>query len=198
MGATGERGERSDDQVLRASVAEPDHFMEIFDRHGSAVHAYLARRAGSARADDLLSEVWLQAFRSRDRFEPGCLDARPWLYGISRNVLRAHWRNLAKSRVVEPLTVVDEWDGIDARLDAEGTLAEVRAALDSLDPDDREVLLLVAWESLGPTQVATVLGVAPGTVRWRLHRARSVLRRRLSSAAVAANMQNVTREASGE
>jgi RNA polymerase sigma factor (sigma-70 family) len=49
-------------------------------------------------------------------------------------------------------------------------------AVRSLPPVEREVLLLVAWEHLTPAEVAVVLGVAPGTVRSRLHRARTTLR----------------------
>ena len=70
-----------------------DEFVELFWQHGAAVHAYLSRRAGRQDADDLLGEVWLQAFRSRERYDRRWPSALPWLYGIARNVLRAHWRD---------------------------------------------------------------------------------------------------------
>jgi len=49
-------------------------------------------------------------------------------------------------------------------------------AVRALPPEEREVLLLVAWEQLTPTQAALVLGIPPGTARSRLHRARAALR----------------------
>jgi RNA polymerase sigma factor (sigma-70 family) len=57
----------------------------------------------------------------------------------------------------------------------------VVAALDELSPEDRELLTLIAWEGLTPSQAAAALGLAPGTARVRLHRARTRLRAQLSS-----------------
>ncbi|MEE3920573.1 sigma factor [Micromonospora sp. BRA006-A] len=51
------------------------------------IHRYLARRLGSAAADDLVAETFLAAFRRRDRFDTGRPNARPWLYGIATNLV---------------------------------------------------------------------------------------------------------------
>ena len=69
-----------------------DEFIRLFWRHGPAVHSYLSRRAGHQQADDLLEEVWVRAFRSRDRYDDR-LPAPAWLYGIARNVLLGHFRS---------------------------------------------------------------------------------------------------------
>ena len=84
----------TDGTLIERSVrGRPDAFVEVVRRHELAVHGFLARRAGRQVADDLLGEVWTRAFAGRDGFDPGRhQDARPWLYGIARNVLRAHWR----------------------------------------------------------------------------------------------------------
>ncbi|WP_448641755.1 RNA polymerase sigma factor [Geodermatophilus sp. URMC 63] len=52
----------------------------------------------------------------------------------------------------------------------------VRGALGRLSAEDRELVTLVAWEGLTPAQAAVALGIAPGTARVRLHRARTRLR----------------------
>jgi DNA-directed RNA polymerase specialized sigma24 family protein len=70
----------------------PDAFAEVARRHEVVVHSYLARRAGRQVADDLLAEVWLRAFAARGGYDTRYSDARPWLYGIARNVLREQWR----------------------------------------------------------------------------------------------------------
>jgi hypothetical protein len=57
---------------------------------------------------------------------------------------------------------------------------QVRAALATLPADDREVLALTVWEELRPTEIAAVIGIAPGAVRVRLHRARSRLQAALA------------------
>jgi RNA polymerase sigma factor (sigma-70 family) len=162
----------------------PDAFVEVVRRHEVAIHGYLARRAGRQAADDLLAEVWLRAFAGRGGYDSGHGDARPWLYGIARNVLREH-RRTGCSGAGDELAAVDEklvdpWDGVDDRLDSADRAKAVVSALRALPAADREVLLLVAWEELAPAEAARVLGVPPGTARSRLHRARAALRRVLS------------------
>jgi len=171
--------ERSDSEVLADSRQNPEAFADIVRRHSSAVHGYLARRAGRQTADELLGEVWLRAFRSRRTYDTQFLDARPWLYGIARNTLRAHWRLDRLDGAGEAELVEDAWPDADTRLDAREQGPALRDALIALDADDREVLLLVAWERLTPAEVAISLGMPSGTVRWRLHRARKQLQKSL-------------------
>jgi DNA-directed RNA polymerase specialized sigma24 family protein len=84
----------TDAVLMQWSVSgRPDAFVEVVRRHEVAVHAFLARRAGRETADDLLAEVWLRAFANAATYDASYADARPWLYGIARNVLRAHWRS---------------------------------------------------------------------------------------------------------
>jgi RNA polymerase sigma factor (sigma-70 family) len=175
---------RSDGELLAESRRSPEAFADIVRRHSSAVHGYLARRAGRQIADELLGEVWLRAFRSRHTYNTQFLDARPWLYGIARNTLRAHWRLDRLDGTGEAELIEDPWPDADARLDAREQGPALRDALIALDADDREVLLLVAWERLTPAEVAVSLGMPSGTVRWRLHRARKQLQKRLDDSAL--------------
>ncbi len=182
--------------IERSARGRPDAFVEVVRRHEVAVHAFLARRAGRQAADDLLGEVWVRAFGGRAGFDPAHSDARPWLYGIARNVLRAHWRAgrpadragvaeaVDRGGVVQAVDrggvvqAVDPWDDVIDRLDsaAAARTREMVGAVRALPPEEREVLLLVAWEQLTPAQAALVLGIPPGTARSRLHRARAALR----------------------
>jgi RNA polymerase sigma-70 factor (ECF subfamily) len=176
----------SDASLVRASAnGRPAAFGDLLRRHDQAVHAYLARRAGREAADDLLGEVWVRAYAARSRYDQRCSDARPWLYGIARNVLREHWRSVSGCRAdgdaLAHLAVPeDPWPDVDARIDAAARLTDLRRALAALPSGDREVLLLVTWESLTPAEAATVLGIPPGTARSRLHRARAQMRSHLA------------------
>jgi RNA polymerase sigma-70 factor (ECF subfamily) len=156
-----------------------DEFVRLFWRHGPAVHAYLSRRVGHQQADDLLEEVWVRAFGSRDRYD----DRRPalaWLYGIARNVLLGHFRSQHSTAAADigqrDLGEPDPWDAVDDRLDAWRTVSGLGDALVALSGEEREVLLLVAWEQLTSAEVAVVLDIPKGTARSRLHRARVQLR----------------------
>jgi RNA polymerase sigma factor (sigma-70 family) len=170
--------------VGRAVAGDPAAFVELLRRHDQAVHAYLARRSGRCDADDLLSEVWLRAFEGRAGYDGRWPDARPWLYGIARNVLRSHWRRLGRPQLPADAASSDPWPEVDARIDAAAQLAALRRALAALAPDDRGVLLLlVTWEGMAPAEVAVALGIPQGTARSRLHRARASVRRQLEDAA---------------
>jgi RNA polymerase sigma factor (sigma-70 family) len=140
--------------VRKAAHGHPSAFSDLLRRHGQAIYGYLARRGGRDVADDLLSEVFLRAYAARDSYDSRCQDARPWLYGIARNVLREHWRRSGPERMAPLCGTDDPWPDVDARLDATTRLAAVRRALAGLAPSDREVLLLVIWEGLTPAEAA--------------------------------------------
>jgi RNA polymerase sigma factor (sigma-70 family) len=165
--------------VARSLAGDPEAFATLVRRHGQVVHGYLRRRSDRQTADDLVGDVWLRAFHSRRGYDQTWSSARPWLYGIAAHALRAHWRRRVPDGGAGTESGHDPWSDTDARLDAARRWPALRDALGHLCPEDREVLLLVAWERLSPTEVAVALGLPPGTVRWRLHRARHLVRSRL-------------------
>jgi RNA polymerase sigma factor (sigma-70 family) len=181
------RNVETDGMLIERSVrGRPEAFVEVVRRHEVAVHGYLARRAGRDAADDLLADVWLRAFGGRGGYDPAFSDALPWLYGIARNVLRAHWRAGAHAdhllaAQVPAEVATDPWNDVVARLDSEAWRQPLVSALKALQTVDREVLLLVAWEQLTPAEAALVLGIPQGTARSRLHRARTALRLTLAA-----------------
>ncbi|MGB9377040.1 MAG: RNA polymerase sigma factor [Mycobacteriales bacterium] len=176
----------TDAALVSRSRADPAHFNGLFNRHAVAVHRFLSRRGGTQLADDVLGEVFTQAFAARDRYDTDRESALPWLYGIAHNLLRTELRSKERER-----SVTARWaarvgtdaplEDLVARLDAERQ--PVLAAVATLSADEREVLLLVAWEDLTPSQAAAVLGIPAGTARSRLHRARALLRDALNSGA---------------
>ena len=163
----------SDTEILIRSRTDPEAFGVLYDRHAPAVHSYLARRAGRGIADDLMSEVFLAAVQARRRVRPHASgSALPWLYGIARNVVRAHVRKVRPSLSTTGDPAVD-WEAVDARVDASAVAGDLRRALAGLSDIECEVLLLVAWEQLTVTEAAAVLDITPTAARSRLHRARS-------------------------
>lgn len=168
-----------DDESLVRSVRTPEAFEPLVGRHSAALHAYLARRAPTA-SDDLLAEVWLQAFASRRSFRPGRGTARTWLFGIARHVLSAHWRASVPPPGHGEGDAADPWQAVDQRLDAASVAPALRRCLAALPAVERELLLLVCWEQLSPTEAAAVLGIPAGTARSRMHRARNRMRELLS------------------
>ncbi|MEO3973169.1 RNA polymerase sigma factor [Streptomyces sp. CAU 1734] len=167
------------DDLLSRAAADPAAFTPLVERLSPALHAYFARRAPGA-ADDLLAEAWLQAFTARRTFDAARGPARAWLFGVARNVLAGHLRRAGRTTPAARPAEVDPWQAVDQRLDAAALAPELRRALAVLPAEERELLLLVSWEELTPTEAAGVVGIPAGTARSRLHRARSRLRARLT------------------
>jgi RNA polymerase sigma-70 factor (ECF subfamily) len=84
---------------VEESLAEPERFGAIFDRHHRVVWSYLARLGGREMADDLAGEVFVRAFACRATFDPDRGAVRPWLYGIATNLWRGRVRSTARGAV---------------------------------------------------------------------------------------------------
>jgi RNA polymerase sigma-70 factor (ECF subfamily) len=143
-------------------------FEELYRAHADRVHAYARRRSDASTADDVVAEVFLVAWRRLSQVPE---DPFPWLVGVARRVLANRRRAEGRATALRD------------RLAGSGPLYEpaaaaaagderVARALAGLGERDRELLLLIAWEGLGQPEVAAVLGLRPGTVSVRLHRAR--------------------------
>jgi RNA polymerase sigma-70 factor (ECF subfamily) len=170
----------SDASVIEASARRPERFARVFDRHFTAIHRYLARRAGREVADDLASLCFTVAFERRGTFDPLAGDARPWLYGIATNLLRDHWR--AERRAAATVIQLSRHSDRDVEIPlADGDDPDLAAALGALDPPQLDVLLLYAWGELSYEEISGALGVPVGTVRSRLARARARVRAELES-----------------
>lgn len=165
--------ERPDDELLAIAVTRPDVLGLIYERHAQQVFRYLARRVGAPAAEDLLGEVFEAAVAARFRVRPHeSGSALPWLYGIAANVVRSHLRRTRGATALADTPSFD-WDAVDARVDATSRRDELRAALAALGDTERELLLLVAWDGLSPSEAGQLLGLSAVAARSRLHRART-------------------------
>ena len=170
--------------IVERSIRNPELFSVIFNRHAPTIHRYLARRLDRDTADDLVGEVFLVAFRRRERYDCARSSALPWLYGIATNLIGQSRRDEARSyRLLARLAPEPDEDCHAERVAAIVAAGAVRglllAALGRLTPGDRDVLLLIAWEGLTYDEVASALDIPVGTVRSRLNRARRKVRAEL-------------------
>jgi RNA polymerase sigma factor (sigma-70 family) len=179
--------DRSDAELLTASGESPELFGRLFDRHVDSIFGYVRKRVGPEMAEEVTAETFAQAFGGRERYVPVHESAAPWLYGIATNVIhrarRAERRQLEAygkaAAVVTPGP--DDFDEADSRLDAHSAAGALVEALLALASGDRDALLLFAWEGLSYDDVATAMGIPPGTVASRINRARRHIRARLDS-----------------
>ncbi|PBC79068.1 RNA polymerase sigma-70 factor (ECF subfamily) [Streptomyces sp. TLI_235] len=168
----------------RVRAGDPDAFAELFDSYARTVYNHAFRLTGDwSVAEDVMSATFLEAWRLHGAVEPEGGSLRPWLLGVATNLARNHCRSNRRYRAAAaaaaaavPL-VPDHADEIAGRLDDRLRIAVTLRQLGPLRRPEREVLLLCLWEGLEYAEAARVLGVPLGTVRSRLSRARTKLRR---------------------
>lgn len=156
---------------------DDDWFDALYSSHRAAIVAYCARRVGVAEAQDAAAEVFSTAWRRRDDMPPPGRELS-WLYGVARYVVSHRWRSAARSRRLVEKAAGSRRRSVSAPDEIVIERSEhraVREALRSLRPNDREVLLLSAWEGLSHREIAEVLGCSLAAVDKRISRARQRL-----------------------
>lgn len=146
----------------------------LYRAEGRRILAYLAKRVDEPEdAADLLAEVFVVAWRRRHVLPSGD-GGRLWLYGVARRTLANHRRGDQRRAAAtrELAAALAQWGA--AHPPDEATTA-VRQALARLPERDREIITLVEWDGLSPSEAAQVVGVLPSSARSRLQRARARL-----------------------
>jgi len=176
------------DLIVRWQAGDEAAFEELIRRHESRVYRLLYRMMGNKEdAEDLTQETFLSLHRHGHRFRA---EARfsTFVYRVAANAALNRRRTYGRSRArVDKLkTRNDAGDDLpsaprnpeDAALGSELT-GHVKEALDTLSPSLRMPVILYDIEGLAYGEIAKVLGIAEGTVKSRIHRARQALREQL-------------------
>jgi RNA polymerase sigma factor (sigma-70 family) len=133
------------------------------------------RAADEHDAADVLAETFLVAWRRLDDVPSGD-QALMWLYAVARRILANQKRGERRRRRLAERLGRELVSALKAIAPSEPVGVPIVAALAGLGPDDREIVLLAAWEELSPQQIGAVLGITQIAARSRLHRARRRLR----------------------
>lgn len=140
--------------------------------HSKAAYAFFRRMgAGPQDAADLAQETLLRALRGAGRFR-GDSSVRTWVLGIARLVFQEHQRRRRR----RPETILDSVADRAAGAPAASEWIEVQQALASLEPADREVLLMRFAYDMSGEEAAALLGISHEALRQRVSRARAAFR----------------------
>ncbi|MFQ5746126.1 MAG: RNA polymerase sigma factor [Gemmatimonadota bacterium] len=164
--------------VARARAGDRRAMAELYTAHAARVYSVVRRMVGDdAVADDVSQDAWVRAFEKLHLFR-GDAAFGTWLHRLSVNValnrLRRHGRRAEVERTVEPPPPLADADDrfINQRL--------IGQALDQLSSGYREVLVLHDVEGLTHEEIGQRLGIAPGTSKSQLHKARARMREMLA------------------
>jgi RNA polymerase sigma factor (sigma-70 family) len=163
---------------------QPPSWDEIVSQHSARVYRLAYRLTGNRHdAEDLTQEVFVRVFRSLASYTPGTFEG--WLHRITTNLFLDQARRKSKIRF-DALA-----EDAETRIPSRGVTPDVavleglfdddvETALAALPPDFRAAVVLCDIEGLSYEEIADVLGLKLGTVRSRIHRGRSMLRKALA------------------
>lgn len=173
--------------------SEAVEFTALFEATSADVLAFLLRRCPTPEdAADCLAETYLVAWEKRRRM-PGGAQARPWLFGVARNVMRRGRERQHRAATAARALAIEL---VSAGAVAAGRIVAepdpLTNALGELSELDREILTMACWDDLTPREIAAVLGTSANVVRVRAHRARARLRSSLAGDGDRAGQQSMS------
>jgi RNA polymerase sigma-70 factor (ECF subfamily) len=177
----------AEDLLERVATGDRDAVLALYDRFAPALMVVALRVTGSrAEAEDVLQDVFARVWREAVTFDRARGTAAAWLVTLTRNRAidavrarkrrRGHEDDLGRD---EPVTLDAPASPEASVVDAELSVA-VRAALDTLRPEQRAVLELAYFGGLSHSEIAARLGQPLGTVKTRIAQAVKRLRDELA------------------
>jgi RNA polymerase sigma-70 factor, ECF subfamily len=172
-----------DELVRRAAEGDAAAFAELYDVYAPRVRRFLRHQLGDADvAEELLQRTFVKMIEALPRYRPRGLPLGAWVFRIARNAVIDHRRTTHPSLPLEtaaerpteagdPVAAAERHDDRD----------RLRAALDALPPDQREVLVWRFFADLSPAETAVLMGRSNGAVRILQHRALASLRGSLAT-----------------
>jgi RNA polymerase sigma-70 factor, ECF subfamily len=177
--------ERITDELLLKQAGEGDQaaFLELYDRYRDPIFRFAYRLLGGVEiAEDVTHDCFLSLIRKPENFRPERASLKTYLYAAARNLALKHFRNQGRETTLDEVSEEPKDSprrGPLRRLLDEELATQVREAIFSLPPLQREALILFEYEGLSLNEVAEVAGTDVGAIKARLYRAREGLRRML-------------------
>ena len=177
--------ERTTDELLlkQAGEGEQAAFLELYERYRDPIFRFAYRLLGSVEiAEDVTHDCFLSLIRKPENFRPERASLKTYLFAAARNLALKHFRDHGRETGLDEVNEepMDSPRRGPLRKVLENELAtQVREAVLSLPPLQREALILFEFEGLSLNEVAEVAGTDAGAIKARLYRAREGLRRML-------------------
>jgi len=180
--------EVEDEGLLRlAWQGDEQAFAELFTRHQGPIYRYAVHMCGREAGDDIVQDTFLALLRRNGQYDRTRGPLVGYLFGIARHIVLKQLASLYQSALTGELdgllngeVALDQPSVLDELTRAEA-IAAVRAAVQSLPPPYREVIVLCELQDIDYAVAADIVQCPIGTIRSRLHRARALLTTKLAA-----------------
>lgn len=164
--------------IERVAEGDEEAFAELYRTLEPRVYRFiLSKLNDSFEAADILNEVFMEVWRSADRYQ-GRSKPTTWIFGIAYHKVMDRYRKNKPEVLTDPteLEATDESPDQAAALAALEEAGHLRACLDELKPAQRAVMELSFFEDLPYREIAEIVGSPEGTVKTRIFHAKEALR----------------------
>ncbi len=166
--------------AARCRAGDTDAFEELYRQHARRLYSLVIRMIGSAQdAEDLLQEVFLQAYRKLPGFR-GESTLGTWLYRLTMNHCLDHLRGrqakMSRATASIDEESVDEPAAPDPVVPSAISRMDLERAIEALPPGSKAAFLLHDVEGFEHQEIAAILGISEGTSKSQVHKARLKLR----------------------
>lgn len=167
------------DWIERAKNSDASAFESLYRMHVDRVYGLCLRMTGNvAEAEDCTQEAFIRAWNKLDRFR-GDSAFGTWLHRVAVNTVLGRMRKTRREQ--DRMQVVKDTDQSPVTVADTGELRDLAAAVDRLPAGARHVFVLYAVYGYSHDEAGRMLGIAPGTSKAQLHRARRLLTQQLES-----------------
>ncbi|MCA8910549.1 MAG: sigma-70 family RNA polymerase sigma factor [Planctomycetes bacterium] len=176
--------------IAKARNGDGDAYGRLVEANQDRIYASVLRQVRDEhKALDITQEAFIQAYRAIDTYEDRARFST-WMYRIAMNLITSHYRHeRAQKRGGSKKETSLQIEGMpepgadqrtpDDQVAAEDIGVQVRGAIDELEEEYRDVVVMRDLQGLSYEEIAETLDIAPGTVRSRLHRGREKLKEKL-------------------
>jgi RNA polymerase sigma-70 factor (ECF subfamily) len=174
--------ERTTDEVLLKRAGEGDQaaFLELYDRHREPIFRFAYRLLGEVDiAEDVTHDCFLSLIRKPENFRPERASLKTYLFAAARNLALKHFRSTGRETGLDEMSEepqLSQRHGPLRKLLDKELASEVRRAVFSLPPLQREALILFEYEGLSLSEIAEITDADVGAIKGRLYRARGHLK----------------------
>lgn len=171
--------------VEKVKKGDMQAFSRLYDIFITPIYRYVYYKVNQADVEDLTELVFLKIWENIHRYEKGQYSFSAWVFRIAKNLVIDHYR-LFKDTVPLDINLPDESDNISPRKKTERQMTKelLKGALNKLQDNHREILLLKFMKEMRNEEIAFLLGKSEGSLRILQFRALKALKKVLSEMGV--------------
>jgi len=154
------------DLIQRAKNGDRKAFGDLYDQNFDKIYRHIYYRTlHKETAEDMTGQAFLKALDKLHTFDPEKGHFLPWLYRIAGNLLIDHFRKTSKVEEVSALWDLEDQGDFTIDLHNKMAWEAVKPALDALDKEKRELIILRIWDDLTFKEIAEITGKSEGACK---------------------------------